>query len=478
MFKHARRHQAGAIAALAFLCAAPFYTHAQQSLPPGSAAQARGQDSIQLTLPQVRQLAVDAIKRKDARLARDLAMGLLQADPKSSFAHFTLAHAQGQLGQTAAARKSAAKAYRYADTKLHRFEAAELAARLSYADARPTTTQLWLRRAVQNAPSPEVEAQLARDYGAVRAQNKLSFSIRGGLRPSNNINNGANSAVQIIDGLPFTGTLSGTARALSGTIGSVDASLGYRLRGTKDSRTTLGARLYVQRVSLSEEAKELAGTASSADFGSTYGEVSLRHVFALGEDRNTASLGAALGQFWSGDRKSYSFARLNAGRDWQIAPRTRFLLGGSVEHRASDVRSLFDSTIYGLNGRLQHVLENGDRLSFGVNLRRTQSDFVNTDNTTATVTARYSFGKRIGPAQVSASIAASFADYDDFIAVFRVPGGRQDTSVYANLNLFFPDLDYAGFAPTVTFTAGRKTSNISRYETRELSVSLGIQSKF
>lgn len=467
--------KAGAVTALVLACAAPLYATGQNT---PDAAVAQPTQDIQLTLPQVRTLAISALRQGQPKLAYQLANGLLKANPKSSFAYFTLANAQNQLGAPKQARRSAAKAYRYADSKLHRFEAAEFAARLSYQDQRPTLTQLWLRRAVQNAPNAKVEQQLGRDYGAVRVQNKLSFSLRGGLRPSNNINNGADSAVQIIDGLPFTGALSGSAQALSGTVGTIDASVGYRLRSTKRSRTEVGARIYVRRVMLSSEARAQATDVQQSDFGSTFAEMNLRHSFALGTTKNAASVSAALGQYWSGRSKSYTFGRLEAGRDWKLSGATRLTLDGSVELRLSNTRALFDSTTLGLRGGVQHRLNNGDRLSFALNLRHTDSDFINARNTSATISSSYSFGKQLGPAKVSASIAAGYSEYDDFVALFAVPGGRHDKSLYANLNFFFPDLDYAGFAPRVTVTAGRKFSNVSRYETRELSVSVGIQSKF
>jgi hypothetical protein len=433
---------------------------------------------VQLTLPQVRGLAVEALKRGEPRLAYKLAEGLLKADPQSSFAYYTRATAEAQLGKKRAARRSAAKAYRFADTKLHRFESAELAARLSYAEERPTLSQLWLRRAVQNAPNEQVERQLGRDYGTVRAQNPLSFSLRGGLRPSNNVNNGSSTAVQIIDGLPWTGQLSGSAQALSGMIGTVDGQVRYRLRGDKNSRTVIGARVFVRRVFLDSDARAQATDVTQGDFGNTFAELNLRHDFALGTTGNTATVGAAVGQFWSGRNKSYAFVRAHAGRDWALGAATRLTLDGSVERRLSNLRNTLDATTYGLVGGLRHKLGNGDRLSFALNLRHTDGYTTNAGVSSATLTASYALAQQIGPAKVSASIAAGYSDYPDYTAIFAVPGGRQDTSLYANVNFFFPDMDYAGFAPKLTVTAGKRFSNVSRFDTNELSVSLGIQSKF
>ena len=491
MALHLRLTKARAFCALAFLSFTPLAGGAQgtasQPLEPQSpalqATATRAADvdttgNVQLTLPQVRGLAVEAIRRGENKLAVQLADGLLKADPKSSFAYYTRATAQGQMGQTQAARRSAARAYRFANSALHRFEAAELAARLSYADERPTLTQLWLRRAVQNAPNEQVERQLGQDYGVVRSQNPLSFSLRGGLRPSSNVNNGANSAVQIIDGQPEVGTLSGSAQALSGVVATLDGQLRYRLRGTKRSRTEIGSRLYVRRVTLSSEARAMASDLTQGDLGSTFAEVNLRHDFAIGTSGSAGNVTGAIGQFWNGHNKSYGFARLQAGRDWALTGGMRLSLGGLVERRLSNVRNTQDATSFALTGGLSTKRGNGDRLSLSLNLRHTDSETANFRYSSATLSATYALAERVGPAQISASIAAGYTDYPDYSFFIPVPGGRQDKSLYANINFFFPDLDYAGFAPKVTVTAGRKFSNVSRFETEELSVSLGIQSKF
>ena len=171
--------------------------------------------NLDLTFP-TKDGPVHALKGERPALASQIAQGLLIADPHSAYAHYVLATAHADMGHGTDGRKSAARAYRYADNRVQKFQAAELAARLTFAEGHPTLTQLWLRRAVQNAPTPEIEEQLARDYARVRRENPFRFSITGGVKPSSNVNNGADTAQQVIDGLPFTGRLSGSAQALSG----------------------------------------------------------------------------------------------------------------------------------------------------------------------------------------------------------------------------------------------------------------------
>ncbi len=460
-------------AALTALLFSPFAVNGQTSPP------ARKEPPVQeITLPEARALAIEALSRGDPLLAHGLAQGLLQADPKSSFAYFTLAQAQKLMGQPTPARRSAAKSYRYADQSLHRFEAARLAAGLAYAEERPTLAQLWVRRAAQNAPNAQTERQLASDYSRLRAENPLSFSMQGGIRPSSNVNNGSDMAVQIIDGLPYIGTLNGAAQALSGLDAHIDGRLGYRLRGTKRSRTTMQARMYVRRVALSSGARALAPTARNSDYGTTFAEIGLHHEFVIGNTGATGQAGLSFGQLWAAGARSYDFTRLALGRNWRLGENTRLTLDGTVELRKSARDPFFDSQVYAVVAGVDHKLRSGDRIGLTLNLRQTESRFFNAGNSSATIRASYGFGRQIGPARISAGLTAEYTDYPDFALVFVVPGGRQDRSLFADMNFFFPDIDYAGFAPNLRISAGRTSSNVSRYETRQFSVSLGIRSKF
>ena len=458
--------------ALAVVCAAAL---ALSLAPNLTTAQ---QNAVELSLPEARALAVHALSNGRPELASKIASGLLEADPRSPYAHYVLANAYADMGRSRDGRKAAARAYRYSKIPVQRFEAAELAARLSYAEERPTLTQLWLRRAVQNAPSPQIEAQLGKDFAKVRQQNPFSFSLNGGVRPSTNVNNGADTAQQVIDGLPFTGQLSGSAQALSGVIGSLDGIAGYRLRGTARSRMDVSARIYVQRIILDNAAKIVAPSLRNGDLASTYGEIALNQQFAVGNPGSSVNLDAAVGQYWTGGNANYGFARLGAGHQWQMNTRIALNLSASVEQRFSARSDIYDSRTLGLVVGARYKLGSGDGVTVSLNLLNTNSDFVNSRVSAAAVRMSYSFADKIGPALVSFGLALGRSDYPDYVAVFNVPGGKQDRSAYADMNIFLPDIDYAGFAPTLRLRAGRTQSNVSRFNTREFSVTVGIRSKF
>ncbi|MDW4499659.1 hypothetical protein R5H30_16820 [Sulfitobacter sp. D35] len=436
-------------------------------------------DEVTLSVDEARGIAIEAAAAGDApELVVRLGEALLAANPDDAVVHYLVAEAQGQLGRPGRGRRSAARAYRLSGDDLSRFQSAELAARLAFADSRPTTTQIWLRRAAQYAPSVEIEQRIAEDYARVRRINPFSFYLRTAVRPSDNVNDGADSALQVIDGIPFTGVLSGAALALPGTVFATDFNLGYRLRADDRSQTSAGLRVYIQRVALNDEARDKAPEVSNSDFGYTYLAATLDHAFAVGEAKGVARVGGAVGRLWYGGDPSYDFIELNAGRSWRLGDATALSLDGSVERQFNDFASLFNATEYELVGAVDHELANGDAIGMSLNLQRITSDFENARYDSAALRAVYGFDRKLGPARVTAGLTLGYSDYPDYIAVFEVPGGRQDKSVYGDVNFFFPDIDYAGFAPNLRISTGRKYSNVSRFDTRETSVSVGIESKF
>lgn len=431
-----------------------------------------------LTLPQARELARAGLNTQRPDQTITLARGLLEADAKDAEAHYLLARAYAQTGAAARGRRSAARAYRFSRFPQDKFQTAQLAARLAYAENRPMLSQIWLRRTVIHAPSPEVEELVARDYRAVRAANPWYFRLRADLRPSNNVNNGADTALQVIDGVPVTGFLSGAARALSGVIGTLDLYSSYRLHQGPRSATTLSGRYYAQRVELSAEAREQAPLLSRRDFNSTYAEATLRHRFAVGEAGN-AALGLSYGTSWYGGARAYDFARLSGERSWRLRGGQTLSVNGLLEDRHNARFGTNDARILELGAQFRQPLGNGDRLDFALALRESDARWFNGSYRSASLRAGYAFGRPVGPMRLSAGLVLGYTDFPIFRSgLFLVPGGRQDQSIYGDVSMLFDQWDYAGFAPLLRLRAGRKSSNDSRYDIREFSVSLGIESKF
>lgn len=439
-----------------------------------------GASGATLSLDEARGIAQSALVAGQPEITLQIVAELLRANPRDTHALLMASVANRDLGEHTYGRRAARLAFRSAETQNQKFQAAQLAAQTALAEDRPTLSQIWLRRAAQNAKSDEESAAIARAYSRVRAFNPWSFHVDLSIRPSSNVNNGAEDEVQTIDGVPgVEGLLSPEAQALSGTIGTLTLSANYRLTASDTSRTTIGTRTQIRRVALSAEAKEDAPDASSRDFGYTYADLSLDHVIALGETRgNVLRLTGTAGALWVPDDVEYTFARLSAERVWRTEAGHRLSAGASAAtyNRDGDVQ---DSDSFGLTGSYSKTLENGDSIGLSLSYDAAVSDFANRESDTYTLRLRYGFAKAWGPAEASAALTLVHAEYPRYqVGFIEVPGGRADTSAYADLSLFFPDIDYAGFAPKVTFRAGHKSSNVSRFETREFSVMVGLQSKF
>ncbi len=434
-------------------------------------------EPVSLTTDQTRALARAALERGDTGTAIAAARGLLQADPKDAYAYFILSHAHAAQGELTLGRKAAAYAFRHAETTPDKVSAGEQAARLAAAQDRPGLAQIWLRRTAIHVRDPAAKDRMARDYHHLRQVNPVSFNLVTSVRPSSNVNNGADSSLQVIEGIPVTGILSGAAQALSGTIATADLALGYRLRATETGRTTLGLRLYTRHVALSSEAQALAPTLRNSDLSSQVADLALHHVGRAA--RGTWGAQGAVGQTRSGGQSVYRFVRLGGHRTLPFGQTGAFTFRAAVEDRLSLSGTRYDSTARTFGLSYAYRFQGGDRMALSLGLRDTDAVFRNDMAQTLSLRAAYSPGRPLGPVTLDAAVTLGYEDRPFFRSgLFVVPGGRQDRSALADLTMTFRDWDYAGFVPSLQLRAARTRSNDSRFTTREMSLSFGITSRF
>jgi hypothetical protein len=444
------------------------------------------QAAVTLRLDQARAIAVQALEQGNPALALEIASGLLQADAQSFFAHMLVAQAQHQLAQPAKARKAAAAAYRFATTTSQKFAASQFAARLAVEDGRFTWSQFWLRRSLVNAPDPALLPQIQDDFRRVRAMAPLQLRLAVAVAPSSNVNNGSDSAYALIEGVPVIGRFDGLSQALSGVTASADLALSYRLAKTANSETRAQMRTYLSRVWLDEGSLALANSFPGADvvnkdFTFVSAETGLRQAFRLD---NTPAGGLVSGEVtagktWYGGEPYQHFGRAVASHSVNLAEATRMTIAAELEKRVFE-RGLNQPVLSRqLQGVLEHRLDNADRISLGISLRESESDSRNANSTRKLAYLRYDLAEPVGLARLSFTLGAAQAEYPDYAVGFIfVPGGRQDETRFGSVGILFEGLDYAGFAPSLTIRAQRTRSNVSRFETSEMAVSLGIQSRF
>ena len=117
------------------------------SAPPAAPA------SELLTPEDSRALILRALSADRHDIAGKLALGLLRADPEDPFGHMVMSTVLMRAGNLEEARRAAKLAYRHADTRRRRHEAARVVAATEARDERFVLGQLWMRRALQAAPT-------------------------------------------------------------------------------------------------------------------------------------------------------------------------------------------------------------------------------------------------------------------------------------------------------------------------------------
>lgn len=442
-------------------------------------AQSTPAPNVTLTIAQARQVAAEALHNGQPRLTLRIASGLLQRDARDPLAHYMIARANQQLGQPRAGRRAAALSFRYAKTARDKYAVSQLAARLSLEEKRFTLAQIWLRRSINHAQTPQQRDLIAKDYKQLRPANPWNTQLRFSIAPSSNVNGGSDSVFSIIDGVPLVGLISRDARALSGTAAVADLTTSYRFVTSKKRAAYVTGRFYTRQVRLSGRAQREAPGARNRDYSATTAELGLRYVFADTKGKGFSTIKANIGQNWYGGDPKSTFARLEYGYSFRANKRTSLSFSGSHQ-RQNYVASFRHQTVSNnIRGNLRYALENGDAFGLGVIASKTTSATANLTSNSATAYVSYELAKPIGPAAVSFSLGATHYDFPAFnVGLIRVPGGRQDTTLFGTVTLAFEKLDYAGFTPTVTLRARKNSSNISNLNSSALTASIGIKSSF
>jgi len=408
----------------------------------------------------------------------------LQRDSEDLAALLVLAQAAFQTGDFATARHYAARAHRVAEPEQTRYSAARLAALAAAQDGRFNAGLIWLRRALVVAPTPEDENQTEFDANRLRRLARWETGVTLSFSPSNNVNGGATTAINEVDGLPGIGRLSADAQALAGWEGELGVALGYKLAETRVAQTTASLRVNMSGVVFSPEAiAALAADESdlvAADLSTAMVEFRVTQERAL--PNGAISFSAAVGTVWVAGARDYDFVSLRFARDLRFNDRDTWQIAGAVERHLEVSNGEIEDDRYSLQSSWSRLRANGDQISAAFSYDTIRSENVNEAQDSITLQGRYGWSEPLGPAYVSLSLGAQVSKYDQFYAItlssVPVPGGRQDLRAFADLTLYFPDWSYAGFAPEVTLSASTTDSNVSRFTRENLSISFGYRSTF
>lgn len=436
---------------------------AQTAIPEGTVA---------MTTAQAHSLARQALQQGRPDVADAISSGLLQRDPTDADALMIRAILLRGTGRLDEAADAGADAWRHAGNPVLRFEAAMLVADVRARQERFSAAQFWLRRADQAAPDAARRRAAEQAFVAVRNRNPLQVSLRFSVKPSNNVNNGAETTVIEIGGLPFR--LDDSGQQLGGWEASAGLSLGYRLSENRTRRTDLLGEIFFRKVWLNSEAKALAPTAKGSDFD--YGTIvaGVRHQRLIWPETGPSSITGVLGQSWYGGESLARWADIQLGQTVKRGPDSalRFGLQARTEKRLD--ASINDSRSLGLSGEYLKGLGEGRSYSVGARVRNIWSDSATVDSLLLGVWGGWSFG-RVGPVAPRLSVSAENRDYQKWATTAN---GREDRTLGLTLDLVWPEVSYYGFVPQATLSARRTWSNVDIYDRNELSLGLSAVSRF
>jgi hypothetical protein len=428
-----------------------------------------------ISLAQVQSAAARLEAQGQRQEAARLAAALLQRDPTDASAWVVVARIRRAAGDIDGALEAARNANAYADTNEERFAAAvELAAGNILKD-RNLYAQFWLRRAAQVAPTEELQEQAIRNFRAVRAQTPWRFTFGFSVVPSSNVNNGSSEEILELFGLPFV--LSGDAQALSGVEFTLTSTAFYRFDGFGDEPAVLSFGVAVQRVALSDAAKEQAPEASGSDYAFDALEVGFSQVVSNWSEASVIRVNTLVGHNRYGGEALSNYARAGLLAQWPVGAESLMIVFGSIERQYrfdDETRSAWIT-----RANLRRVWQLGNQghlagLTFG--LRHTSSESIEVDNRAARLEVDYrSIEPILGPFTLATLVSAEQRIYD---ASPYSADGREDTRGRLSVTLGVPDWNYYGFAPTLTFEASKTASNISLYDSQDVGVRIGIDSVF
>jgi len=430
------------------------------------------QDALTISVPQARTLARQALQVGNFALADRLSSVLLQNNPEDAEALLIRALTARAAGALDLAESAAADAYRASDNPILQFDAAFLVADIKARNEQYTRAQLWLRRADNVAPDEPRSDAVQRAFQNVSRRNPLGIQLRFTARPSNNVNNGAETLVIDLGGLPFN--LDPSGQQLGGYEASTGVSLSYRLSEDETQKTEALAELFHRKIWLDSAAKDLAPTATGSDFDYSVVIVGIRHRRLIWPDLGTTQFTGLVGQSWYGSADLARWGELKFGQTVRQSDIQQLQFGGTIrtdKRLDSDVNS---SNSIALSVDMTRAVESGGTFGLGATFKNVWSDSATVDAASLSLRANRRFDQ-IGAIQPRLSASVEQRNYHEFSSV---AGGRDDTTLSLGIDITMPDVSYFGFLPQVSLQGRRTWSTVDIYDRNEYSLGLTAVSRF
>jgi len=416
--------------------------------------------------------------------AREIALGLLQADPADISALLILSQAELQLGNVDAAKTAIRTAWRVGQNKRERFAAALTMADLHASQEAYTRSQIWIRRAIQTAPTPQTEQTAISAFRRVRQENPLAVELSFGIVPSTNVNSGNSN--QAISFAYLPGYLSeilwlvpADERPLSGIEFSLQTDLRYRIAESETSSTSLEFGVYGRTYMMSDAARASAPGVTGESLSFAQASIGILHQWQPENADAPYSASLTYSHNWAaGTPYRYELNGI-IGTQFSLANEDTLAVSGGVRYSHNFVN---DSEVmtYSLRGQWSRELSNDDTVGITAQAAKAVSQSTDLAYDEATLGVRYDFGEiSVNEISLGLDLVTSYTEkYRVYETSAYDPAGRDDRISSLRFDVGLNNVDFYGFQPVVTFQARRTVSSVERFDTEGGQIGVNLRSSF
>ncbi len=147
----------------------------------------------------------------------------------------------------------------------------------------------------------------------------------------------------------------------------------------------------------------------------------------------------------------------------------------SVETQTSLDVAQPDANVYNIQAIYSKQLVNMDTVRFTLGSRLNDATFDTNTFTDHSATIGFDLAKPVWGARLSGSLGVGAKAYDEFSLSLD---GRRDQYVTLGSTAIMENVSYFGFSPSLSLSATKTASNVTRFSTLEITGRLGIESNF
>lgn len=443
-------------------------------------------DTTSLSPNEAFTLALSELRAGNAPLAVQIADALLVRNPNDANALLLRTDAALVMGAYEDAVAFGKRAYYAATSRANKLQAARLTALGLTRLERYTRAQIWLRTASDYADTQAAWNVLTRDYRQVQSVNPLSVSLRFGITPNNNVNNGSSGSSfafgQFLanQGLNFPTDIfvdiEGDTKQLSGYQFSLGSDLQYRLSKSETASNFITASFDFSTYTLSKAAKAIAPDANGRDYENGTLKIGFARQQLFDGQSDPMLLRFEMGQTWF-DQKPYTrFTEASFSQSYRIDPRNSFTVSGYIKDQnilSSDV----DTRTVGVRLGWAHLFENKDRLQVSIHGSKSQSDRIDSTADVQELSVGYQWNKPFAGMKFGAGLSLG-QSYQPQSVYAAEKGPRSAVTYGVNASVQFTEIEYYGFQPVVTIRGSVTESTEDLFDRENLSVGFDLRSSF